>query len=142
MVLNWLRNNLDQVESATGELLRFLSVISSGPPRVATTDVEIGGVTIRAGELVILSELAANRDPAFVPDPDDLELSRTVHSHLAFGHGAHRCLGAALARLQIRIALPALLRRFPGLALATPAENLRFRAETVAYGIAELPITW
>ncbi|WP_307855510.1 cytochrome P450 [Kibdelosporangium banguiense] len=74
--------------------------------------------------------------------PEQLDLSRAAQPHLAFGHGAHRCLGAALARLQIRIAIPALLQRFPNLALATPAENIRFRAETVVYGVADLPITW
>jgi cytochrome P450 len=140
--LAWLRKNIDQMDTAAEELLRFLSVVSAGPPRIATQDVEIDGTLIRAGELVVLSELAANRDPEFVERPEQLDLGRVAQPHLAFGHGAHRCLGAALARLQIRIAIPALLQRFPNLALATPAENIRFRPETVVYGVADLPITW
>jgi cytochrome P450 len=140
--LAWLRKNIDQMDTAAEELLRFLSVVSAGPPRIATQDVEVDGTLIRAGELVVLSELAANRDPEFVERPEQLDLGRVAQPHLAFGHGAHRCLGAALARLQIRIAIPALLQRFPNLALATPAEEIRFRTETVAYGVADLPITW
>jgi cytochrome P450 len=140
--LAWLRKNTDRMDAAAEELLRFLSVVSAGPPRIATQDVEVDGTLIRAGELVVLSELAANRDPEFVERPEQLDLGRAAQPHLAFGHGAHRCLGAALARLQLRIAVPALLQRFPDLALAAPAGEIRFRTETVAYGVVDLPITW
>jgi cytochrome P450 len=143
--LAWLRQNLDDVdtvETAIEELLRFISVVSAGPPRVLTEDVELNGTLIRAGELVVLSNLAANRDPDLVDDPDVLDLSRTRNQHLAFGHGAHHCLGASLARSQLRIAIPALLRRFPGLALAAAPDEVEFRYRTVVFGIEKLPVRW
>ncbi|PKW18122.1 cytochrome P450 [Saccharopolyspora spinosa] len=138
----WLRENPDRVESAVEELLRYLTAISAGPARIATEDVEIRGTRISAGELVLLSELAANRDPAFVTNPDELDLSRPPSSHVALGHGAHLCLGAALARLQLRIALTALFEAFPTLELAVPADQLRFHEDFIVFGVKELPVTW
>jgi cytochrome P450 len=140
--LAWLRANIDRIESAVEELLRYLTVVSAGPSRIATEDVEIRGTLIRAGELVVLSKLAANRDPEFVAEPEQLELSRAPQPHLAFSHGAHRCLGSALARQQLQVAIPALLQRFPDLALAVPAEDIQFRSHTAVLVVAELPVTW
>ncbi|MGW0808951.1 cytochrome P450 [Nonomuraea sp. NPDC002799] len=140
-----LRAALDdpaQVERAMEELLRFLSVAHSGIPRTATRDVEIGGQTIRAGEQVLFALAPANRDPRFIDDPDRLDLARDTGPHVAFGHGAHHCLGAPLARAEMRIAFPALLRRFPDLALAVPADEIRFRPHHVVYGVHSLPVTW
>jgi cytochrome P450 len=140
-----LRAALDepaQVERAMEELLRFLSVAHSGIPRTATRDVEIGGQTIHAGEQVLFALAPANRDPRFIDDPDRLDLARDPGPHIAFGHGAHHCLGAPLARAEMRIAFPALLRRFPDLALAVPADEIRFRPHHVVYGVHSLPVTW
>ncbi|AWS43587.1 cytochrome P450 [Streptosporangium sp. 'caverna'] len=134
--------NPAQVERAMEELLRFLSVAHSGIPRTATQDVEIGGQTIRAGEQVLFALAPANRDPRFIDDPDRLDLARDPRPHIAFGHGAHHCLGAPLARAEMRIAFPALLRRFPDLALAVPADEIRFRPHHVVYGVQSLPVTW
>ena len=140
--VRWLRMNPDRIESAVEELLRYLTVISAGPARVAIEDVDIQGTRIRAGELVLLSELAANRDPAFVTDPDTLDLSRPPSPHVAFGHGAHLCLGAALARLLLRTALTGLLEAFPTLELAIPVEQLRYHEDFIVFGLKELPVTW
>lgn len=86
--------------------------------------------------------VTANRDPAFIDDPDTLDITRGAPGHVAFGHGVHHCLGAPLARMEMRIAFPALLRRFPGLALADPYEQVEFRAFSVVYGVQSLNVTW
>jgi cytochrome P450 len=137
-----MRDDPARVESAVEELLRWLSIVHSGVPRTTTTEVEIAGHTIPAGEQVVLALPAANRDPALVDDPDRLDISRGAPGHVAFGHGVHHCLGAPLARMEMRIAYPALLRRFPGLALAVPYEEVPFRAYHVVYGLHSLPVTW
>jgi cytochrome P450 len=124
------------------ELLRFLSVVHTGAPRIATVDVEIAGVTIPAGAFVLCSLPAGNRDTGLLDEPDRLDLRRGVPGHLAFGHGLHHCLGAPLARAELRIALPALLRRFPRLALAVDEEDIVPLASRVVYGLAALPVTW
>ena len=143
--LAWLREHLDEPVALNGaieELLRFLSVAHSGIPRTATTDVEIGGTTIRAGEKVLFALSPANRDPRFLDEPDTLDLARKPGPHVAFGYGPHHCLGAPLARAELRVALPALLRRFPDLALGVPFEEIPFRPHHVVYGVAALPVTW
>jgi cytochrome P450 len=137
-----VRDDPAWVEPAVEELLRWLSVVQALPPRTTTTDMEIAGHTIPANSLVICSTPAANRDGAFIDDPDALDITRGAAGHLAFGHGVHHCLGAPLARMEMRIAFPALLRRFPGLALADPDEQPAFRAFSIVYGLNALRVTW
>jgi cytochrome P450 len=140
--LAMVRDDPAQVEPAVEELLRWLSIVHSGVPRTTTTEVELAGHTIPAGELVVLALPAANRDPALVEEPDRLDVTRGAPGHVAFGHGVHHCLGAPLARMEMRIAFPALLRRFPHLALAVPFDDVDFRAYHVVYGLHSLPVTW
>ncbi|OZM71151.1 cytochrome P450 [Amycolatopsis antarctica] len=140
--LAMVRDDPDRVEPAVEELLRWLSIVHSGMPRTTTTEVEIAGHTIPEGEQVILALPAANRDPALVERPEELDITRGAPRHVAFGHGVHHCLGAPLARMEMRIAFPALLRRFPDLALAVPYEDVGFRAYHVVYGLHTLPVTW
>ncbi|GAA2400998.1 cytochrome P450 [Nonomuraea africana] len=140
--LAMIREDPAQVEPAVEELLRWLSVVQGLPPRTTTTDVEIAGHAIPAGALVILSLPAANRDPAFIDDPDTLDITRGAVGHVAFGHGVHHCLGAPLARMEMRIAFPALLRRLPGLALADTYEQVDFRVFSLVYGLRTLRVTW
>jgi cytochrome P450 len=141
-----LRDDPAGVDAAVEELLRYLSVVHSGVPRIATRDTELDGEPVVAGEVLILSLPAANRDPALAggqgPGLDELDLARPVTRHVAFGHGVHHCLGAALARAELRVALPALLRRFPGLALAEPDAPVDFRSFAVVYAVRSLPVTW
>ncbi|GAA2857294.1 cytochrome P450 [Streptosporangium fragile] len=130
------------IDRAVEELLRYLSVAKQFH-RVALEDVELGGHTIEAGTTVILSLNIANRDPERFPDPHTLDLRRQDGGHLAFGHGIHQCLGQQLARVEMRVALPALLNRFPTLRLAVPAEEVALRPETAdIYGVKSLPVTW
>lgn len=137
-----VRNDPDAVNPAIEELLRYLSVLHNSMPRITTADVDICGVTIPAGELVIASLAAANRDPAFLDDPDVLDIHRDAAGHVAFGHGVHHCLGAPLARMEMRIALPALFRRFPHLALGEDFEAVKYRSFHLIYGLQSLAVRW
>ncbi|MET9088952.1 cytochrome P450 [Streptomyces sp. NPDC004237] len=138
-----IRENPALVEPAVEELLRWLSIVQ-GPSvmRMTTTDVEIAGHAIPADSLLILSPPAANRDPDFIDSPGSLDISRGAMGHLAFGHGVHHCLGAPLARMEMRIAFPALLERFTDLALADPDEQADFKVFSVVYGLNSLRVTW
>jgi len=109
-----LQDDPSLIGSAVEELLRYDSPVQT-TDRVASVDCEIAGTRIRRGTVVGLLLGAANRDPARFPDPDRLDITRTDNHHLSFGHGAHFCLGAALARIEAQIAIVTLLRRFPDL---------------------------
>jgi cytochrome P450 len=134
-----VRDDPAAVDGAVEELLRWLTVVHGGFPRAATQDTTIGGHPVAAGELVISSLAAANRDPAAVEGGEDLDVTRAPSPHLAFGHGIHHCLGAPLARIEMRVAFPALLQRFPTLRLAGEPE---FRHRTLIYGLHRLPLAW
>jgi cytochrome P450 len=137
-----LRADPSLASNAVEELLRYLTITHIGPIRVAKADVELAGRTIRAGETVTLSLPVANRDPERFGDPDRLDLDRAAGTHLAFGHGIHQCLGQQLARAELRVAYPALLRRFPTLTLAVPPEEVPLRTRATMYGVHRLPVTW
>ncbi|WP_433499122.1 cytochrome P450 [Sphaerimonospora sp. CA-214678] len=137
-----MRDDPDSVENAVEELMRYLSVVHFGLIRAALEDVEIGDRLIHAGESVLLSVPIANRDPERFADPEMLDVTRSAHGHLAFGHGVHQCLGQQLARVEMRIAYPALLRRFPGLRLAVPPEEVPMRDAMAIYGVHRLPVAW
>ncbi len=129
-------------DGAVEELLRYLSVAKTFM-RTALEDVELGGQTIKAGTAVILSYVTANRDPERFTDPHVLDLRRQDGGHLAFGHGIHQCLGQQLARVEMRVAFPALVNRFPTLRLAVPADEVALRPEIAdIYGVKSLPVTW
>jgi cytochrome P450 len=131
-----------RVDGAVEELLRYLSVVQNGVVRAAVADVQVGGQRIAAGEGVIALLPAANRDPDAFPDPDRLDVRRDARGHLAFGHGVHQCIGALLARLELRAALRGLLRRFPDLRLAVGEDELRLTHGGAVFGVRELPVCW
>ncbi|MCZ2403631.1 cytochrome P450 [Paenarthrobacter sp. Z7-10] len=132
----------EAVGPAVEELLRYLSVVTASLERTATEDIDIAGHHISAGDYVTFSLLAANRDPAQLGNPDSFDISRRPTAHTAFGFGPHHCLGQQLARLELRIAFPALFRRFPHLRLEKPATDLDFRKTTFVYGLWDLPVAW
>ncbi|MFG1754253.1 cytochrome P450 [Streptosporangium sandarakinum] len=138
--LELLREEPERIDAAVEELLRWLSIVHSGMTKVTTTDVEVAGQRIPAGEIVICALPAANRDPALAADPDRLDIGRDSLGHVAFGHGVHHCLGAPLARMEMRVAFPALLRRFPGLREAGPEPV--FRSFNVVYGLSSFKVAW
>ncbi|MGN9757342.1 cytochrome P450 [Streptomyces sp. SD31] len=126
---------------AVEELLRHLTVIHSGIRRIATEDVELSGVRIRAGEGVVVALQAANRDPSVYAAPDALDVRRDAAGHLAFGHGLHQCLGQSLARTELRLGLSTLFRRLPDLRMTAPPESLALSTSTV-HGVRSLPVAW
>jgi cytochrome P450 len=125
-----LRERPELTAAAVEELLRYDSPVQRNR-RLATTDVTLHGETIRAGDPVMVFLGAANRDPSVFDEPDLLDLERSPNHHLAFGHGIHFCVGAALSRLEAPIALRALLDRYPRLRLdgeeASWRHNITFR---------------
>ncbi len=136
-----LRADASLLPDAVEELLRYLSVADIFY-RYATEDIEVGGETIPAGSTVVVSLLAANRDPLRFEHPDVLDVHRKVRGQVAFGHGIHQCLGQQLARIEMRAGFEGLLRRFPTLALAVPTGEVRLRTDMNIYGVHELPVTW
>jgi cytochrome P450 len=128
--------------AAVEELLRWFSIVDGVVARVAVADTEIGGVPIRAGEGVVALSSAANRDPEVFEDPDEIDFERGARHHLAFGFGAHQCLGQNLARVELQVVFDTLLRRVPGLRLAADVSDIRFKDDAFVYGARELPVTW
>ncbi|KUJ66284.1 cytochrome [Streptomyces albus subsp. albus] len=137
-----LREDPSLITGAVEELLRYLTIVHSGLGRVATEDVVVAGHTIRAGEGVICALDTANRDGDTFPAADVLDLEHGSRRHVAFGFGVHQCLGQQLARVELQIALRAVLDRLPGLRLAVPFEEIRFREDMAVYGVHTLPVTW
>ncbi|MFI6686499.1 cytochrome P450 [Streptomyces sp. NPDC050485] len=136
-----LRANPELLADAVEELMRYLSVADIFY-RYATEDIELGGETIGKGSTVVVSLLAANRDPQRFDNPDTLDVHRTARGQLSFGHGVHQCLGQQLARIEMRAGFDGLLRRFPTLKLATPVGEVKLRTDMNIYGVHELPVTW
>ena len=128
--------------AAVEELLRYDSPVERTITRWASTDVEVGGETIRRGDLVIAVIGSANRDDGRFDDPSRLDVRRHDTKHVAFGRGSHYCLGAPLARLEAEIALATLFRRLPGLRLAVEPESLAHRPIPLFRSLVSLPVTW
>ena len=127
-------------ESAVEELLRYTNPVQFGASRIALEDMELGGVTIKKGNVVVAMLSSANRDETIFPNPERLDISRSPNRHLGFGLGIHFCLGAPLARMEGRIAFNKLLARFPNVRLAVPREEIRWRASPVFRGLNSLPV--
>lgn len=141
--LAMLRARPEMLPQAIEELLRFIPFRKGvGIPRVATEDVELSGVTIRAGDIVHVSYLTANRDGLKFDRPDELDLERTGPPHMTFGWGGHHCLGAPLAATELHVAFQTLLERFPELRLAKEVEEVRWNATSIWRYPLALPVTW
>ncbi|UMG94274.1 cytochrome P450 [Nocardioides sp. TF02-7] len=135
-----LRSDPESVERVVEELLRHLCVVQLAFLRFAKRDATVGGVTIKAGDAVGVSLMAANRDPRLGPDLDRFDPTREPVRHLSFGWGMHRCVGAELARMELRTALRMLAERFPDLAVAADDDQLGFRKLSAVYGVEALPV--
>ncbi|GAA1282540.1 cytochrome P450 [Saccharothrix xinjiangensis] len=135
-----LRDDPSLVPAAVEELLRITPLGgSAGFPRVATAAVELSGVTIAAGEAVFVNNLAANRDPSVFDRPDEVDFHREHNPHITFGHGAHHCIGASLARMELQVAVGTLLKRFPSLRLDG---GVTFKKGRLIRGPQALPVRW
>lgn len=138
-----LRARPELLPGAVEELLRYVPLgVSAAFARYATEDLELGGVRIRAGEPVIAAMSSANRDATVFDDPDRLDVTRDAGPHLGFGHGVHHCIGAQLARMELRVALGTLLTRLPELALAVDEKDLEWKSGLLVRGLRALPVTW
>ena len=139
---NALRDNPDLIPNAVEELLRVPGKGGGGIPRYARTNIELDGANIRAGDLVLLDNGAANHDATVFPEPDRLDVTRSAGAHLTFGHGSRYCIGAPLARIELQAVFSRLVTRFPTMRLAVPVEELAFRHDTLTGGLTALPVTW
>jgi cytochrome P450 len=140
-----LRDAPASIPGAVEELLRYIPLPTTEAelPRYATADVPLEGGTVPAGEAVLPLYSSANRDPRVFADPGRLDVRReATASQLAFGHGVHHCVGAQLARMELQVALGALLSRLPGLRLAVPEEELRWKRGLATRGLLALPVAW
>jgi cytochrome P450 len=132
----------EPADALVEELLRYLTVVQVAFPRFAVRDLEVAGVTIKAGDAILCSLSAADRDGVLGPGMDRIDLGRPAgRSHLAFGHGLHRCVGAELARMELRIAYPALVRHFPAMRPAIDPASLPTRRASIVFGLDALPVT-
>ncbi|MGW0573561.1 cytochrome P450 [Streptomyces tauricus] len=141
--LSALRADLSLVPQAVEELLRYIPAgAGSSQPRYALEDVVLGGVTVSAGEPVVVDRSSANRDDAVYTDPDELDLTRREAPHIGFGYGAHHCLGAPLARMELQVTLNTLLTRLPGLRFAGSADDVVWKSGVSTRGPERMPIRW
>lgn len=143
--LELLRNNDDPnfIANAVDELMRYLSVVHTGRRRVAIADVEIGGVTIKAGEGVIILNSVMDRDENVFRDPHRLDLQReNARLNITFGYGIHQCPGQYLSRVEMRVVHETLWKRIPNLKVAIPFKDIEFFEGGSVYSIPRLPVTW
>ncbi|GAB6898819.1 cytochrome P450 [Kineosporia succinea] len=141
--MDLLRDDPSSVDRVVEELLRHLTVVQLAFLRIAKKDLVLGDAQIREGDVVGFSLMAANRDPKLTGDsgdPNTFNPHREPTRHLAFGHGMHRCVGAELARMQLRISLRALAVRFPDLEVTGTPDELGFHKLSAVYGIERLPV--
>ncbi|WP_323747632.1 cytochrome P450 family protein [Catenulispora rubra] len=124
------------------ELLRRDGPMLTAIRRFPLEDLKIGERIVPAGETVLLAIGSANRDPQYITNPDDIDLDRTANGHLGFGHGPHYCLGAPLARMEVRTALWTAIHRLPNLALAIPESELPWKPDHRQHAVTALPVTF
>ncbi|MFD9702988.1 cytochrome P450 [Lentzea sp. NPDC059081] len=142
--LNRLLADPGILDTAIEELSRYCPLLSEAGnvPRIAMADLELGGVRIRKGDAVFIELNSANRDDKVFPQADQLDLGRTHNPHFGFGHGAHHCVGAQLAKVEMRAAIGALTSRFPKIRLAVPAQDVPWKDERRLRGAFALPVEW
>jgi cytochrome P450 len=142
--LELLKNDPSLAPVAVEELLRYFSPSAEGACyRAALEDIEIGGVTIKAGEGLLAFGSTGSRDGRVFPEPDLLDIRREgAHEHLAFGYGPHQCIGQHVARVELEVVFTRLFERIPDLRLAVPADELPYMHDYSTFGIWEVPVTW
>jgi cytochrome P450 len=140
---SYLVSHPEAVDAGVEELLRHVALGSGfSPPRIALEDIEIAGRLIPKGDAVIANLISANRDQGVFSDADEVNLARESNPHLSFGFGPHHCLGAQLARMELRTALRALLSEFPQLHFSGDPDGIVWRAGTRARGPRKMMLSW
>jgi cytochrome P450 len=137
-----LRADPSKTPAAVEELLREFTIAEFVTSRVAVEDTVVNGTEVKAGEGVFTLGNAANHDPAVFADPTQVDIDRGARNHLAFGYGAHQCLGQNLARVELRVVFDTLFRRVPTLRVARPVAELPFKNDALIYGLHSLPVSW
>nr|WP_296780654.1 cytochrome P450 [Rhodococcus sp. (in: high G+C Gram-positive bacteria)] len=130
----------ERFPTAVTELIRFFSVVEIGMARVATVDFDFAGVTVKAGDGLVASNIAANRDAAVFDRPNELILDRNPNPHLAQGFGAHHCIGMNLAQVELGVVYERIFRALPTLRAST--DDLPFKYDGLIFGLSSLPVTW
>jgi cytochrome P450 len=130
------------VKGAVEEMLRYQTVVQHSIARVAIEDAQIGGEWVRKGEGIFALLTAADHDPEAFPEPERFNIRRAERNHVAFGFGVHQCIGQQLARMELQEVFSTLFQRLPGLRLAVPFEELKFRSNETNFGVDSLPLTW
>ncbi|MWB97563.1 cytochrome P450 [Agromyces seonyuensis] len=141
-LLQQLRDDPKLIPGAVEELLRYFTIAEIGGLRLATADLEVGGVVIPAGDSVFALCNTANRDPEVFPNPDVIDFTRGARNHVAFGFGPHQCLGQNLARLELEVVLEAVVRRIPTLRFDGSFDDISFKEWGPNYGVYTLPVAW
>lgn len=131
-----------QIAKIVEELMRYLTIVHCQVDRVAIEDFALAGQQIRVGDRVLMNLPAGNWDSEFTEHPERFDIERNTRGHVGFGYGVHQCIGANLARVEMQIAFATLARRLPGLRLAVPARELKFKGTSDIYGMSELPVSW
>jgi len=140
---DWLMADPDnRIDAVVEEVTRLTSATNHGLLRYALEDIEMAGVTIRRGDLVIISESAANRDPNVYERPEEFDPARDNTANLAFGHGSHKCLGFSLAKMELRTVFLSLFRRFPNVRLAIDPDELAIDNSLIGGGVKDVPLIW
>jgi cytochrome P450 len=140
---DWLMEDPEgRIDQVVDEVVRLTSAHNYGLMRYANEDIDIAGVTIKRGDLVIISDAAANRDPKMYEQPETFDASRKASNHLAFGHGSHNCLGKSLARMELKTTFLSLFRRFRNVRLAVDPTTLRVDDSKVGGGVEQVPLIW
>jgi cytochrome P450 len=130
------------IASVVEELMRYLTIVHTQVDRIATEDLTLGGQSIRAGDFLVMNLPAGNWDTEFADHPETFDITRNTRGHLGFGYGVHQCIGQNLARVEMQVAFATLARRLPGLRLAVPSDELKFKDQASIYGMKELPVSW
>jgi cytochrome P450 len=131
-----------EIAKIVEEMMRYLTIVHCQVDRVAIEDFELGGQQIRAGDHVLMNLPAGNWDTEFTENPELFDVERNTRGHVGFGYGAHQCIGANLARVEMQVAFSTLARRLPNLSLAVPPSELKFKGSSDIYGMVELPVSW
>lgn len=134
--------NPELIPKAVEELLRAGMPGGIGVPRYARADIDVDGVTIKAGDLVLLDPGSANHDPAAFPDPYRIDLARSGSAHVGFGYGLRYCVGAALARMELKTVFSQLIPRFPDMQLCADVSTMTAGFHSLSHGLVPLPVTW
>jgi cytochrome P450 len=137
-----LRADPSKTLGAVEELLREFTIAEFVTSRVAVEDTVVGGVEVKAGEGVLTLGNAANHDPDVFENPNEIDINRGARNHIAFGYGAHQCLGQNLARVELQIVFDTLFARVPTLRVPVPISELPFKDDASVYGLHCLPVTW